>query len=313
MHFSNLPVSTPVGRRGLLRAGGITATALVLAACGKSEVGPVGRVGEGAPTPELEPEVINDGVLLRTMAGLQNSIVDAYSRILESGVLAADSATFPDLGDQSELVTLFQAHHSAAATRFNELAVAAGAEAWECGNTRLDSAFIDVLFERVENGAPATDAAKAIEPSDDATRDMINLVHTLESLSAESCQAMVQAVTDVTLRGEFMAVGVRSARQSALIALTINPGGYLVSAATTAAAAEEEAGATTTTVAAAEGDPAPPPTEIPLPVAVPGQFGLLSPIVFIGGRGDENGVRMKLSFETPSLNSFAYPFESCEA
>jgi hypothetical protein len=142
---------------------------------------------------------------------------------------------------------------------------------------------------------------------------MINLVHTLESLSAESCQAMVQAVTDVTLRGEFMAVGVRSARQSALIALTINPGGYLVSAATTAAAAEEEAGATTTTVAAAEGDPAPPPTEIPLPVAVPGQFGLLSPIVFIGGRGDENGVRLKLSFETPSLNSFAYPFESCEA
>ena len=313
MHFSNLPVSTPVGRRGLLRAGGITATALVLAACGKSEVGPVGRVGEGAPTPELEPEVINDGVLLRTMAGLQNSIVDAYSRILESGVLAADSATFPDLGDQSELVTLFQAHHSAAATRFNELAVAAGAEAWECGNTRLDSAFIDVLFERVENGAPATDAALAIEPSDDALRDMINLVHTLESLSAESCQAMVQAVTDVTLRGEFMAVGVRSARQSALIALTINPGGYLVSAATTAAAAEEEAGATTTTVATAEGAPAPPPTEIPLPVAVPGQFGLLSPIVFIGGRGDENGVRMKLSFETPSLNSFAYPFESCEA
>jgi hypothetical protein len=104
-------------------------------------------------------------VLLRTMAGLQNSIVDAYSRILESGVLAADSATFPDLGDQSELVTLFQAHHSAAATRFNELAVAAGAEAWECGNTRLDSAFIDVLFERVENGAPATDAARPSSPA----------------------------------------------------------------------------------------------------------------------------------------------------
>jgi len=312
MNQTNLPFSSPIGRRGLFRAGGITATALVLAACGKSEVGPVGRVGQGAPTPELEPEVINDGVLLRTMAGLETSIANAYAHILESGALAASSATFPDLGDQSDLVTLFVPHHSNAAVRFNELAVAAGSKAWECGNERLDSAFIDMLFERVENGAPATDVALAIEPSDDATRDMINLVHTLESLSAESCQAMVQAVTDITLRSEFMAVGVRSARQSALIALKINPGGYLISAATQAAndAPAEE---TTTTVDESEGAAAPPSTEIPLPVAVPSQFGLLSPLVFIGGRGDENGVRLKLSFETPSLNSLAYPFESCDA
>ena len=36
-----------------------------------------------------------------------------------------------------------------------------------------------------------------------------------------------------------------------------------------------------------------------------------APVVLIGGRGDENGVRMKLNFETPSLNSLAYPFYSC--
>jgi len=33
--------------------------------------------------------------------------------------------------------------------------------------------------------------------------------------------------------------------------------------------------------------------------------------MFIGGNGDENGVRLKVNFETPSLNSFAYPFSSC--
>ena len=317
MNQLNLRFSSSIGRRELFRAGGITATALVLAACGKSEVGPVGRVGEGEATPELEDAVINDGVLLRTMAGIETSIVEAYAHMLESGVLAGTSLTYLVLGDQTALVTLFQEHHRAASENFNALAVAAGAEAWECGNTRLDSAFIDVFFERVENGAAATDTAQAIEPSDDPTRDMINLVYVLESLSAESCQAMVQEVADVALRSEFMAVGVRSARQSTLVALTINPGGYLPAETTPPVAEQEPVEAVTTSlpadIAEDDDDPAPPPTEIPLPVALPGQFGLLSPVVLIGGGGDENGVRMKLSFETPSLNSFAYPFDSCEA
>ena len=55
----------------------------------------------------------------------------------------------------------------------------------------------------------------------------------------------------------------------------------------------------------------PPLTEIPLPVAIPSQFGELSPIIYVGGNGDENGVRLKLNFETPSLNSFAYPYDAC--
>ena len=46
-------------------------------------------------------------------------------------------------------------------------------------------------------------------------------------------------------------------------------------------------------------------------MAVPGQFGSLAPIIYIGGAGDENGVRLKLNFETPSLNSFVYPFDAC--
>ena len=64
------------------------------------------------------------------------------------------------------------------------------------------------------------------------------------------------------------------------------------------------------TTAGAAAD-APPLTEIPLPVAIPGQFGSLAAIVYVGGAGDENGVRLKLNFETPSLNSFAYPFNAC--
>jgi hypothetical protein len=296
-----------VDRRGLFRLGGLTAAALAIAACSdNTEAGTVGRVGEGGTTPVLQDPVVNDGVLLRTMAGISTSIANAYDHILEGGFLAKASPTMPDLGDQSELVTIFKAHHVTAAETFNALALEAGAEAWTCGNTRLDDAAINPIFVRVEVGAPATDNSLAIGPSDDATRDYVNLVHSLESLSASSCQALVPVLSEAAMRFTSMQIGVRSARQAALMALQIFPGGYVAGVGESTA---EEDTATTTT--AADGAP-PAATAIPLPVAIPSRFGLLSPTTFIGGAGDENGVRLKVNFETPSLNSFAYPFYSCE-
>lgn len=299
-HQSNSPHQ--VDRRALLRIGGVTvAGAAVLAACSSSAGGQIGRVGTGATKPTLPEGKVDDGVLLRTSASFETSIANAYQRILDSGVLAGGSTTYPDLGDQSDLVAALQQHHTASAAKFNELAVAAGAEAWECGNTRLDSAYLNPAFTRVEEGAPATDAAAAIEPSDDACRDLINMVLALENLSAETCQAMVPLVSKAAQRAELMTVGARSARQAALVALTIHPGAYVPGSPVAQQAP------TTTAPAGDE----PPQTEIPLPVAIPSQFGSLAPITWIGGKGDENGVRMKANFETPSLNSLAYATDSC--
>jgi hypothetical protein len=136
---------------------------------------------------------------------------------------------------------------------------------------------------------------------------MLNLVLTLELLSAASCQALMPQVTEPSFRAEPMRIGVRSSRQAALLSLRMNPGIYTPAELEAAAAAA--AASTTTTVAAA--DAGPPQTDIPLPVALPSRYGSLAPIVYIGGHGDENGVRQKLSFETPSLNSFVYPFDTC--
>lgn len=326
MSADELIPSQSFGRRGLFRIGGLTAaSALAIAACGKSEAGETGNIGVGEDTPKLPPAVVNNGVHMRTLAGIEQSIAAAYQRMIDGDMLAVASTTFPDIGDLTSLITQFGEHHTAAATTLNDLAVAQGAERWECGNTRLDSAFIDVVFNRVENGAAATDAAKAIGPSDDPTRDMLNLVHTLESLSAASCQGVVPQVSEAALRSAAAAVGVASARQSALMALLLNPGGY-VSVADAEAA--QPADTTTTSLAPTPtqniaepgeggeggGDPepaAPVLTDIPLPVAIPSQFGSLAPIVYVGGAGDENGVRLKLNFETPSFNSFAYPFDTC--
>jgi hypothetical protein len=318
-------VSASYDRRGLFRIGGITvAAAAFMAACGNpaSSAGELGRVGNGEPNPELPEGKVNDGVLLRTSASFETSIADAYQRMVDEGLLAPASSTFPDLGDQTELVASFIDHHRKSAETFNQLALEAGAaEPFTCGNPRLDSAFIDPVFERVTNGAPATDTVKEIAPSDDPTRDMVNLVVTLELLSAATSQALVPQVTQASFRAEAMRLAARSARHGALMSLKINPDQYVTStdlqnanpAATTTVAptttaqdiAQPETGDTTAPAA-------PPSTEIPLPVAIPGQYGSLAPITYIGGAGDENGVRLKLNFETPSLNSMAYDFTTCE-
>lgn len=316
-------VAASFDRRGLFRVGGLSITAAALmAACGKKIAGQVGRVGNGSQTPTLTDAVINNGVLLRTAASIETSIADAYDHILKGGALAKSSTTFAKLGDQTSLVTTFAAHHRKAAESFNSLAQEAGGQPWTCGNTRLDDAFITPIFARVENGAPATDSAKAIDPSEDPTRDMINLVVTLENLSAELCQALVPQVTEASFRAEAMRLGARSARQAALVSLRVNPGAYVDDTD----AANAQPGVTTTTIAATnttqniaapggngkQTPAAPPQTVIPLPIAIPSQFGALAPISYVGGLGDENGVRLKLNFETPSVNSFEYPFNSCK-
>jgi len=311
-------------RRGLFRIGGLTtASAIAIAACGKSEAGEIGNIGVGQDTPKLPDAVVNNGVQMRTLAGIELSIAAAYQRMVDDDMLAVSSTRFPATGDLTPLITQFGEHHIDSAAIFNDLAVAQDSEAWTCGNTRLDEAYIDVVFDRVVNGAAATDAAKAIQPSDDPTRDMLLLVHTLESLSAASCQGVVPQVSEAPLRAAAAMVGVASARQAALMALLLNPGGYVSEidaenaqavAATTTLVVQNTQNIATPSDDGAAGDntaQGPPSTEILLPVAIPAQFGSLAPIVYVGGAGDENGVRLKLNFETPSLNSFAYPFDSC--
>ena len=310
-------------RRSLLRLGGLAAaTAAIAAACNEEVGGDVGRVGIGDTAPELEDPIINNGVLMRTAASHEYSIVAAYQRMIDDGLLSAASPTFPDLADQTALVTTFLEHHADAAATFDDLAVGAGEAAIGCANVRLDTVSIDPIFVRTFEGQAATDTTTEIPPSDDATRDMLNLVYSLESLSATTCQALVAQVSEPALRAALMQVGVRSARQAATLSLQLNPGGYV----STTDASNAQPSVTTTTIAptttaqdiatpdgtdAAE-EPAPTPTDIPLPVAVPSQYGSLAPTVYVGGHGDENGVRQKVSFESPSLNNLTYPFTTCE-
>ena len=198
---------------------------LFRSACGRTEAGELGRVGFGESTPELGAGLVDDGVLLRTTASIERSIVGAYQRIIDEGLVATAGSTHPELGDQTGLVELLLAHHESAATTLDGLTTEAGGEPWPCGNPRFDAVFIGAAITRSLEGQPATDATPAIDPSDDVARDMLNLVSTLELLSAATCQAMVPQVSNPAHRVALMTIGARSARQAAHVALVINPGG----------------------------------------------------------------------------------------
>jgi hypothetical protein len=302
------------GRRDALRIGGVTvATAAVISACGEHARGEVGRVGAVPTTVKLPDAVVTNVTLLRTASSLQHSIINVYDQIIGKSDLLD-----PKLDD---LVKRFRDDHAGHAELFEKLTTDAGGTAWTCGNPKFDDAIVNPVVTRITKGAAATASAKAIEPSDDPRRDVLNFAHGLESLAGATYQAFVVLFSDPTLRAEAMKVGARSARHAALLALTINtdrPGGLVnfADAVNAEPASPPTTVAPTTTVqniasptgGGAKATPTVQQTEIPRVTAIPSQFGGLAAIQIVVGKGDENGTRLKLNLETPSLNSFVYEY-----
>lgn len=301
------------GRRDVLRLGGFSlATAAVINACGEHERGQVGRVGTAGTTTSLPEAVVTDVALLRTASSVEHSVIGVYDQVIGNSELL--DAKYNDLA------TRLRDDHAAAAKAIEAATTAAGGTAWSCGNPKVDDVIVNPVFNRITKGADATAAGSAIEPSDDPHRDILNFLHALESLTGAMYQSFVPQLSEPELRAEGMKAGVRSARHAALLALTINPDrpGGLVNF-TDAVNAEPASppttvAATTTTQNIAspsggQGSAAPvQQTEIPSVTAIPSPFGNLAATPLVVGRGDENGTRLKLNLETPSLNTFVYEY-----
>ena len=305
-----------LGRRDILRIGGFTvATAAVISACGEHDRGQVGRVGAVPSTVKLPDPVVTNITLLRTASSLEHSVINVYSQVIGNS----------DLLDPEfdEMAKRFMDDHTGHATLFETLTTKAGGTPWTCGNPKIDDTIMNPVLSRITKGAGATASSKAIAPSDDPRRDVLNFAHGLETLAGATYQALVAMFSDPELRADAMTVGAREARHAALLALTINPDrpGGLVNF--TDAVNAEPASPPTTTIApsttlqniANAGGAAPTPTsapvqftEIPTVTAIPSQFGGLGAIQIVVGAGDENGTRLKLNLETPSLNSFVFEY-----
>lgn len=297
-----------VGRRQLFRLGGLTvASSAVLAACAydAGEPGPVGFGDEPEEAPDVE---VNDVVLLRTASSLEHVAIDVYQLVLDGGVLE---------GAAADIAKRFQADHRQHAETFEAITAELGGEPFTCANPKIWSALIAPVWTRITEGIEATDAAKAIPPSDNVALDALNVAHALEAIAGSTYQALVSAFSQPQLRRDAMEVGKVEARHAAVLALAINPGGYLpvdaaATAATTTTVADTIPKDVNTTAPADEEPAAPVAEDRPVPVALPGAFGNLGALVLVVGAGDENGVRLKVNVETPSLNSFVYDSISCE-
>lgn len=296
-----------VGRRQLFRLGGLTvASGAVLAACAydAGDPGPVGFGDEPQEAPDVE---VNDVVLLRTASSLEHVAIDVYQLVIDAGVLT---------GVAGDVAKRFQADHRQHAETFEALTEEFGGEPFTCANPKIWSALIDPVWTRITVGIAATDAAKAIPASDNVPLDALNVAHALEAIAGSTYQALVSAFSQPQLRRDAMEVGKVEARHAAVLALAINPGGYLPvdpsdTPATTTTVADTIPKDVNTTAPAGE-EPAPVAEDRPVPVALPGAFGNLGALVLVVGAGDENGVRLKTNVETPSLNSFVYESISCE-
>jgi hypothetical protein len=220
-----------------------------------------------------------------------------------------------------DLIKRYIDDHTAHAKLFEGLTTDAGAAAWTCSNPKIDDVIINPVMKRITEGAPATVTSKEIAPSDDPRRDILNFAHGLESLAGASYQSFMPLFSEPSLRSDAMSVGAREGRHAALLAININPvrPGGLVNFNDAVNASPESPPTTTiaptTTVqniatpgGGTAGEPAPPQTEIPSVTAIPSQFGSLAAIQIVVGAGDENGTRLKMNLETPSLNSFVYEF-----
>jgi len=302
-----------VDRRRFLRLGGASvALAALLAACDNTEAGKLGRIGLAPSTTKLPAVSTTDVALLRTCSSLQHSLLEVYTKMQNDATLL-DPANKP-------LVARLITDAEAAVGVFDGLTTGLGGVPWTCGNSKFDSVLVNPAIQRITTDTPATPEAKAIPASDDMKRDMLTLSHGMESIIAAAYQQYITLLSKPETRAPVLQVGAANARHAALLALTINtarPDAYVsadgqaaaqVPVDSTPAAAPttvQNIGQATTSAATAGGNTQ---TEIIRPSAIPGTFGSTATLQIVIGAGDENGTRLKLNLETPSVNSFEYEY-----
>ena len=258
---------TPLNRRDLLRNGGIALSlGAVLAACGSDRSGPTnpGKIGvEVLPEEESLDTTVDDAVILRTLQSLEHTTIAMHT------ILAGSLS-----GDALDLATRLIADHERHAAEVGELVSQVGGTPYDCPNP--------FLMERV-----VTPLSNALAGSDDATRDALEIANGFEAIVAASYQAMVERLSDGSLRPATMTIGNESARQSSAIALATNP-----EAITPELGSPEE-------------------SEFPTFYAVPAPFGQLTGITLVVGEADEEGARTSVTLQTPAENTFVYAGLSC--
>jgi hypothetical protein len=205
------PATKPggIGRRDVLRLGGLTiAVGALVAACGEGRNGSSapGRVGQATPITDPPTYVVDDAVLLRTAASLENTTDQVYGAILDLGKLE---------GANKSVVEQLQTLHQTTATTMNDLVVEAGGEAWTCSNPWIDERVIKPLEE-------------VISKSDDVARDIYNTTVAFENILAATYQQLAVALTKPAQRVASATAAAQASRNSAQIVVVFAGSKYYI-------------------------------------------------------------------------------------
>jgi hypothetical protein len=274
---------TPLARRELLRNGGIVIplTAL-LAACGdRSGSTAPGKLGvELLPDDESADTTVDDAVILRTLQSLEYTAIEMHSGLVDLGA-------FPD--ETTDLAQRFVDDHQRHADEIGELVTQAGGTPYDCANNFMMLRVVAPLLA-------------AVESSDDAERDAVEIANGFENLLAASYQALVEQLTDPALRPATMRVGNEECRHAASLALALNPDAIApeLDATEDIPVADDSA---------EEGEAT--PDAVPSFYAIPAPFGQLTGITLVVGVADDEGGRTSVQLQTPAANSFVYNDLSC--
>jgi rubrerythrin len=263
-------------RRHFFRIGGLgVATVTVAAACAGAESPGIARVGVAPTTTDLPDGAVSDVVLLRTAASIEYTAIDVYNVLGEAGIV-------PDTA--ADAVARFVADHTAHAEAVNAVIEELGGEPFTCANPRLMELTVPAILAAI-NG----DEATGKQPSDDPSRDALNVAFALETYAAETYQAFIPMLSVPELRRAAITIGGDEARHSAILAIAITgrPAGY----------AEFQA-------------PAAPP-QIPVAYAMPTTFGSLAGQQLVIGAEDEVGQRTIVALDSPAANTYVYDYLSC--
>lgn len=260
-------------RRSLIRNGGLMLSmGAIIAACGDNRGGSTdpGRLGLAEPAPKLPDAEVNDGVLLRTAQSIEYTALAVYDAAFGLGVLSAA---------ETALAERMVADHERHAAEIGALVTAAGAEEFTCANP--------FLMERAVGPILA-----AIDGSDDLHRDVMNIAHAFESLAGASYQALVNALSDQSLRSHAIRIGGEEQRHAAALAAAINPDELISPLLFGDVVVANDDGFT-------------------LPHAIPSTFGRLTGIDLVAGPRNDEGSRFSTQLQTPADNTFVYDYLSC--
>jgi hypothetical protein len=262
-----------LGRRQLLRNGGLALSiGAIASACGTGRAGGTdpGRLGVAEKVEAPQQPEINDVVLLRTAQSLEYTALAVYEAAGATGALSAD---------ETKLATRFVEDHTRHATLIGSLTTDRGGAEFPCANPFVMNRTVGPILA-------------ALEGTDDLHRDLLNIAHGFEAWAAASYQALVAALSDLSLRTEAMRIGGEENRHAAALASVINPA-EIFSPALFGEPVDKDADG------------------FPVPYAIPGVFGSLAGIELVVGARDAEGSRFSTQLQTPAQNSLVYESLSC--